>query len=1224
MKGVLSRFKKISSGSFTGIVMNFDASMYRFSLFLILFLNISVTESRSQNDLSGFEDISVLVQVEKNGSFYTDALYSEDGKLYISVEDLFKFTGIQCIAGDMGGSLEGFIGSEDHPYSINYSTGEIKNGSNTVNVKKGLVKQIGILFLESSLFGPSFGLHLTFNFRSLAVNVKSDFELPAVKERRLEKIRSNLIKNRGVQVSDTVIGREYHALNAGMVDWSIMSNQFSDHKTDTRLGLGFGAEILGGETDVLLNYSSIYKFDNRQQQYLWRWVDNDKDLIRQVQVGKIVTQSISTIYHPVIGAVISNTPTSFRRAAGEYIINDVTEPDWLVELYINNILIDFTKADASGFFIFRVPLVYGFTTLNLRFYGPMGEERSETRTMNIPYSFMPAGEFEYRLTGGFLEDGNTTPFARGEINYGVNRMLTLGTGVEYLASITTSSYIPFITASFLPLNKLMIKGEYAHEVRTRVLLNYYLWSNSIFELDYSRYVKGQKAILYNYLEERKANLSIPLYFKNIAGFAKIGYKQNVYPNFKYNIGELLLSGYYRQLSGNISTYANWVNNNSVYLNTLLAVSYRIPKGFTIRPSVQFSISKGELISYKAEVEKRFSKAGYFSVSYENLRIANYQGLNLSLKYDFSFAQADATSRFSNHGTVTSQGARGSLSFGSGNKHVQASERSSVGRGGISLIPFIDINHNDKFDEGEKIVENLSVKINGGKVIYSKKDAIIRIMGLDPFISYNLELSEKNFENISWRLKNKTYKILIDPNQYKSIEIPVIPAGEVNGTVYLKQDSITRALGRIFINIYNSVGTKIVQTLSESDGYFSYLGLDPGNYTAKIDSQQLSWLNYITTPSQIHFTVRPLEEGDIVDGLDFTLRMKPSDTISTSNVITEQPVAKKDTTLMIIHEVIMELVTIDKDSYALQMGAFKVKANAEKMRSRIEKILGKKVDIIVEDGFYKVHVPDLATREEADRNIDFLRGKGVVTEIWVLTLKAKKQQLVLREKQDTISQIDGTLLISPDLLHTAGVTVQLGAFRDKSNAMELIKQLKDRYGDRLRIVFEDGFYKLQLSGMTGVRSEILDELNKLGPNLGKLKFKDVWMSPPVVQAEKEPIVTKRPEITIRRAERVLEIPHFIKPGANPAIITNLIQSKIAKPTVQPALTISIQVGVFEKKSEAQKAQRKITSKLKLNVEIVEKWNRYIVLIRGFHTREETYIYYPELAGLGYPGVSLVEE
>ena len=86
------------------------------------------------------------------------------------------------------------------------------------------------------------------------------------------------------------------------------------------------------------------------------------------------------------------------------------------------------------------------------------------------------------------------------------------------------------------------------------------------------------------------------------------------------------------------------------------------------------------------------------------------------------------------------------------------------------------------------------------------------------------------------------------------------------------------------------------------------------------------------------------------------------------------------------------------------------------------------------------------------------GRMELTEVWVITLKAKKQQLVLIERQDTVRQIDETLT-NPELIGSQGITVQLGAFRDKSNAMELMKQLKARYGDRLRLVFEDGFYKL---------------------------------------------------------------------------------------------------------------------------------------------------------------------
>jgi hypothetical protein len=49
--------------------------------------------------------------------------------------------------------------------------------------------------------------------------------------------------------------------------------------------------------------------------------------------------------------------------------------------------VDFTTADAARLFIFNVPIVYGFTTLKLKYYGPTGEEqRKVEEEMNMPYS----------------------------------------------------------------------------------------------------------------------------------------------------------------------------------------------------------------------------------------------------------------------------------------------------------------------------------------------------------------------------------------------------------------------------------------------------------------------------------------------------------------------------------------------------------------------------------------------------------------------------------------------------------------------------------------------------------------------------------------------------------------------------------------------------------------------------------------------------------------------
>jgi hypothetical protein len=90
------------------------------------------------------------------------------------------------------------------------------------------------------------------------------------------------------------------------------------------------------------------------------------------------------------------------------------------------------------------------------------------------------------------------------------------------------------------------------------------------------------------------------------------------------------------------------------------------------------------------------------------------------------------------------------------------------------------------------------------------------------------------------------------------------------------------------------------------------------------------------------------------------------------------------------------------------------------------------------------------------------------------------------------------------------------------------------------------------------------------------------------------------------------------------LISLELNKIIRPPLIPALSVSIRVGVFDKKSQALRAQKKIASKLNLKAVIVQQWDQYTVLIRGFHTREETYRYYPELAGIGYPGISIIEE
>ncbi|MFD1079831.1 hypothetical protein, partial [Longispora fulva] len=175
---------------------------------------------------------------------------------------------------------------------------------------------------------------------------------------------------RGIVQPDTTISREFYFFEAGSLDWGVITTQNSQLQNDNRFTLGLGTMFLGGETNLILNYSSRVPFESRNQFYQWRYINNDSRFLKQITAGRIFSGATSSLFAPVSGVQISNSPFQNRRSFGTYVMTDYTDPRWTVELYVNNVLVDFTEADASGFYSFDVPLMYGNTGVRLKFYGP--------------------------------------------------------------------------------------------------------------------------------------------------------------------------------------------------------------------------------------------------------------------------------------------------------------------------------------------------------------------------------------------------------------------------------------------------------------------------------------------------------------------------------------------------------------------------------------------------------------------------------------------------------------------------------------------------------------------------------------------------------------------------------------------------------------------------------------------------------------------------------------
>jgi hypothetical protein len=905
-----------------------------------------------------FEEISVFLYVPQLGVFEAPA-YIRDELLFLPVADIFTFLKIQNTVSPESDSVTGFFINSDARYVIDRTQNRITYMGKVFHLNPGdIVRTENNLYLKSNYFGEIFGLECTFQFRNLAVFLKTQYELPLIKEMRVEMMRRNINRIKGELQPDTIILRTYPFFHFGMADWTINASQLVSGRSNLNLILSLGSVIAGGEADFTVNYNKNLPFNMKQQFYYWHFVDNDRRFIRQISLGKISTMTKSTVYGAILGFRLTNTPTKYRQSFCTYILSDYTEPGWMVELYIKNVLVDYVKSDASGFFTFSVPLQYGSTTIRYRFYSPWGEERFKEQTINIPFTLLPPKIFEYSVSGGIVEDIRSTRFSHANFNYGVGRRLTIGGGIEYNSSVTSGTVMPFLNFSLGITTKLLISGEYTYGVRALGLANYRLPSGLTLELYYTWYHRNQRALVIDYLENRKVTLSMPFHIRRFPAFLRFSMNQVILYRSNYLNSELLFSGSPWGVSTNLTTTAMVSDHIRPDVASTLSLGFRFSKGFIFTPQSQYNYSNQRFISIRLGLEKILFNKGAVNLSYDYNFMSNFPSIQLGLRYDFSFAQTGFSSVYTKEGMSFYQSAKGSLMYDQKTHYIKANNRTSVGKGGLNILAFLDMNWNGRRDKNEPKVTGLNLKISGGQIENNWKDSLIRVFDLEPFTNYFIEIDYSNFNNVAWQLKNKTLGVAIDPNKFKLIEIPVTVVGEVSGMIYVINNYEKVGQGRVYICFYDSVSRLVKRTLSESDGFFSYLGLSPGHYTVKIDSSQLQKLKMVSDPEDFKITILSTMEGDVVDGLEFVLRPIQSDTTVSKKTIDEKviPVQEQKTISNVSTQPSdKRLINADSSRFHIQVGAFRLQVNALAALAKLSESIGRPTVIIHENGLYKVRI-----------------------------------------------------------------------------------------------------------------------------------------------------------------------------------------------------------------------------------------------------------------------------
>lgn len=975
---------------------------------LLLFV-LSFALAGKAQEQAEYDEITIFLQVQSIGAFEIPALIRNQ-EVLLPVSDLFNFLKIKNTLSAGLDSVSGFFLSPEATYLVDRTNNKVVFQGKTIQLRPGdLIKTENNLYLLSKYFGEIFSLDCRFNFRALSVNLTTKLELPMMREMRLELMRQNINRLKGEPKVDTVIPRSRPAFSFGMADWSVISTQEAGSRVDARINLGLGTVIAGGEANAYLNYYTNEPFSEKQQYYLWRFVNNDRKFLRQTALGKITTDAVSSIYNPVVGIRLTNSPTTYRRSFGTYPLSDYTTPGWMVELYVNNVLVDYKKADASGFFTFQVPLVYGTSAIKLKFYGPWGEERTKEQQVSIPFNFIPPKEFEYTINAGMVEDSLHSIYSRASMSYGVSRSITVSSGIEYLSSVVSGAYMPFFSLASRPFPNILLAGEYVHGVRTKGIFSYQLPRNIQLELNYTKYKPGQKAINLNYVEDRKFILSLPVSGKNLSFFNRLTYNQLILVGTYYTIAEWLLSGTVHGVSANLTHFGMLAKEGTPYIYNNASLSLRLPHNYLFTPQMQYEYTHGEIISLKAALEKYISKNSYMSLAYENNVKSKVQSVQFSFRYDLPFAQTGVSVRQTNDKTSLMQMARGSLIADVKQRYLKANSRVSVGKGGVIFSPFLDVNCNNKKDENEPRVKGLSIRINGGNSTENTQDTTIIVTDLEPYIKYYVELDPTGFDNVAWKLNLKAMSIMADPNMMKLIDIPVSVVGEATGTVYRATGNKQEGLGRIILNIFDKNEKMVGRILSEPDGFYSFLGLRPGDYVVMVDTLQTKKLNLLCSPAKHPFTVRENREGDVIEGLDFVLTSKePEKTVpqpqpassllepapapdtigikksefkkvtpTTLQVATTSPIPTTRTAQKAPDKISQKASSSEMAGkhYFIQVGAFSNKENASRLAETVKGLIPFPVVISYSGGLYLVRFGPFPSVQESKKYHSILKNDG---------------------------------------------------------------------------------------------------------------------------------------------------------------------------------------------------------------------------------------------------------
>jgi len=747
-------------------------------------------------------------------------------------------------------------------------------GSTSVQIAPAEIASYGALvYIRAERLAELLEAEIQVDFSTLTVVIARPTRFPAQQRMIAEQRRAVVLaRQRYLDQRQGLDAVPYTAVTgAGIIDWELSTNTLDPTRLTT-IRTDAGAALFGGDLNGGIAFELGHDATDHVRDATLRYhrVLPHGRYIRQLSAGDVLTSGLFARF--VRGAEISNRPFLRSHDLSSILVHPDLPTGWEYEVFQGNQLLGYS--DLAGLDPVNVPLRSGTTPVQIRMYGPAGEEVVTTLLYQTPVSLLVRDAVEYSVGGGRCASA-CEEFVHADVRYGVSSLFTAGGGLEVFRDTAGSRIRPYFVYS-------MASGIRATAELTYMPFALYSANVALFPRDGSRAnLRGSisrpgfgpislvstsrtrwdlEALWGERIEREGSRFSQLRFGASAAG--ELGELQRWRMSSMASFSRGFLEARYDH--DNTSARSHLASGRvAVYIPFTV-------RSRTVRPLITTAVGVGRSGLRLAEAGLSFQPRSNAVV---NAGVQWNRGSSrptLSLAYSArtgpiqSALRAVSSSSGVASSTFMMSGSAAFTRAGSVSLHPSA----RTGYAGLHGTVFIDRNGDGLFSTGDDVVPDAHL-VAGDFRTSTGDDGRYSIWGMQPYQPIRIAIDSARTPDPSLTTSRSDLVVRPAPNIARRVDIALVQTSELIGTVTADPEVATVA--GISLDITDLDTGVVTSTATFSDGLFYVSRLRPGRYRVIVSPASLDAINAVAAPAAIEFTIPPSGDEPVVELDAFRLR-----------------------------------------------------------------------------------------------------------------------------------------------------------------------------------------------------------------------------------------------------------------------------------------------------------------------------------------------------------------